>query len=62
MTTILATNPTMDGIKESIARYWYTTTDQIIIKDELIFQTGDLMPGCMVLPHRGGFKFVDIRT
>lgn len=58
---ILATNPTLDGIKSSIARYWHTTPDHIDIEGEKVLQDGHDMEDNAVLSHKGGFKFVDLR-
>lgn len=56
----LATNPTKDGLKESIARYWFTTPDVIAIVKGCVFQNGEQMQGYEVNPHHGGFKFVEL--
>lgn len=58
--TLLATNPTLDGIKQSIANYWYTTPDKITVRDENVFNGNKPIPNFRVKPHLDGFKFIHV--
>lgn len=61
MTKKLATNPTLDGLKENVARYWYTTPDKIDFRDGRVYQDGKLMAGYVVeeLSRKRGWAFMD---
>lgn len=61
MTKKLATSPTLDGLKENVARYWFTAPDKIDFRDGRVYQDGALMAGYMVaeLSHKRGWAFID---
>lgn len=55
----LATAPSLNVVKESIARYWFTTADKIGVDDNgQVFQDGEVMEGFFVRSIPGGFAFV----
>ena len=57
-TTKLATNPTLDGLKKSIAKYWYTDVEKITFLRGKVLQDGEIMNGFFIKTISGGYSFV----
>lgn len=54
---LLATSPTLDGIKKHIARFYASTPEAINIEGERITNGSTVIKSCRVIPWRGGYRF-----
>jgi hypothetical protein len=58
MTELLATNPTLEGLKKSIAKYWFTTPDKIEFLRGKVKNDGKIIKNFRVETHLDGYKFI----
>lgn len=54
---VLATSPTLEGIKEHIASYFACDPKDVQIEGERILIVMDYIASCRVVPGRGGYRF-----